>query len=78
MLIPDRRAIEPTAEQLDYLDTVRASGSINMFEAVPWLQATFPDLTNQRAREVLASWMGSFNQRHPLDPHGVGPSRAGV
>ena len=42
------------------------------------LQAAFPYLTNQRAREVLASWMGSFNQRHPLDPHGVGPSRGGV
>ena len=42
-----------------YLDQLRESGVTNMFGAVPYLQAEFPELSSDRARasQVLQLWM---------------------
>lgn len=42
-----------------YLDDLRESGEINMFEAVPYLQQAFPELASDRprARKILLAWM---------------------
>lgn len=43
----------------EYLDQLRDSGVTNMFGAVPYLQAEFPELSFDRARasQVLRLWM---------------------
>lgn len=42
-----------------YLDRLRESGETNMFGAVPYLQAEFPELEHDRHRaaEILRAWM---------------------
>ena len=50
---------------LTYLDELRESGTTNMFGAGADLQSEF-DLSRKEAREVLAYWMASFDERHPL------------
>ena len=46
-------------EYFEYLDQLRESGVTNMFGAVPYLQAEFPELSFDRARasQVLQLWM---------------------
>ena len=46
-------------EYFEYLDQLRESGVTNMFGAVPYLQAEFPELSSDRARasQVLQLWM---------------------
>ena len=46
-------------EYFEYLDRLRESGVTNMFGAVPYLQAEFPELSSDRARasQVLQLWM---------------------
>lgn len=45
----------------EYLDQLRESGETNMFGAVPYLQAEFPELEHDRSRavEILRAWMNS-------------------
>lgn len=45
-----------TVEQNNYLCSLRDSGSINMFGAVPYLQRRF-GLTQREARDILLNWM---------------------
>lgn len=49
----------PLEEYYEYLDQLRESGVTNMFGAVPYLQAEFPELSFDRARasQVLQLWM---------------------
>ena len=54
-----------TEEMLTYLDELRGSGITNMFGAASFLTASFPELTQSEAREVLKYWMESFAERHP-------------
>lgn len=42
---------------LEYLDTLRESEVINMFEAIPYLLASFPSLSGIEAATVLSYWM---------------------
>ena len=48
----------------EYLEQLRLSGKINMFDAVPYLQETFPELQEDRplAKKVLTSWMSSCQE----------------
>ncbi len=45
----------------EYLEQLRESGVVNMFGAVPYLQAEFPELEHDRKRavEILRAWMDS-------------------
>ena len=47
-----------------YLDNLRESGVTNMFGAVPYLTATFSELTEREAKNILIEWMKTFNERH--------------
>ena len=51
-------------EYYEYLDDLRESGVVNMFGAVPYLMATFDYLAEDEARDILFSWMHTFNDRH--------------
>ncbi len=45
----------------EYLEHLRESGVVNMFGAVSYLQAEFPELEHDRKRaaEILQAWMNS-------------------
>lgn len=51
-----------TEAMLSYLDELRASGKVNMFGAAPHLEQQF-ELTMTEARQALAYWMKTYNQR---------------
>jgi len=61
--MPETRPGFVTEEHLEYLDELRESGEINMFDAVPYVQVAFV-LTRKEARAVLAYWMQTFDKRH--------------
>ena len=46
-----------------FLDELRELGTVNMFGAVPYLQARFPGLSAKEARKVLTKWMETFKER---------------
>lgn len=50
-----------------YLDFLRDTGTVNMFGAIPYLQATFSELRadDAWAKEVLTAWMDSFRSSRP-------------
>lgn len=52
---------EQRPDTFQYLDSLRESGSINMFGAAPFLAEAF-GLSKNEAREVLRQWMQSFNE----------------
>ena len=59
---------EPTQEAIfAFLDELRATGSVNMYAAAPYIQAAF-GLPRPRAREILQTWMRSFDARHAQIP----------
>lgn len=51
-----------------YLDDLRESGEINMFEAVPYLQQAFRELADDRdrAKRILVAWM-TFCEESEVD-----------
>jgi hypothetical protein len=49
-------------QYFEYLETLRKSGSINMFGAGPYLQREF-GLTRHEARDVVLKWMESYRDR---------------
>ena len=50
--------------EFKYLDWLRESGQTNMFGAGVYLERRF-SISPQKAREVLRSWMETFDKRHP-------------
>ena len=51
-------------EVLQYLDELRESGETNMYSAAPYLREEF-GFDRERARELLMTWMQTFDGRHP-------------
>ena len=49
-------------EMFDYLDTLRQSGVVNMFDATPYVQEAF-DLTKAEAKAILKEWMETYGKR---------------
>lgn len=45
-------------EIFEYLDELRDSGEVNMFEAAPYVASNF-FISKREARQVLAEWMDS-------------------
>lgn len=52
-----------TDAMLQFLDSLRESGAINMFGARPYVESTF-GLSKKDAGEVLSYWMKSFGQEN--------------
>ncbi len=49
-------------EHLNYLDTLRESGVVNMFwTAGPYLISEYPELSAEEAKEVMSYWMKTFD-----------------
>jgi len=48
----------------EYLDELRKSGRTNMFGATSFLIKTFPELDKGKAKDILADWMNTFEDRH--------------
>lgn len=48
-----------------FLDGLRESGVTNMYHAAPYLMTEYPGLSRTEAREVILTWMETFNERHP-------------
>ena len=53
-------------EMLVYLDKLRESAETNMMGAASYLQLRF-GLDKHEARDVLFSWMDTYDKRHPED-----------
>ena len=51
-------------EYYAFLDDLRELGVTNMFGAVPYLLQAFDYLAEDEARDILVSWMKSYDQRH--------------
>lgn len=53
---------------LNYLDSVRESGVVNMYGAVPWIKAwgrmVGLVLSRHEAEMLLRHWMDTFEERH--------------
>ena len=47
----------------DFLDNLRASGTINMFGAGPYVQDVF-GCDRHEARDLVVEWMQTFSERH--------------
>lgn len=50
----------------EYLDKLRESGITNMYGAGPYIEAQF-DLRRSEAFRLLAEWMETFTERHPME-----------
>ena len=58
----EQKKIEITQEQADkFLNQLRESGKVNMFEAAPYLQKRF-NLTRYDALRHLDHWMNNFSK----------------
>jgi len=58
-LVKGRPDIRPVA--FSFLESLRASGRVNMFGAAPVLADAFA-ISKQDARVILKAWMRSYNQ----------------
>lgn len=54
--------IKMTEDHESYLDGVRDSGVMNMFEASAALMQEFPELSKKEAQSVLKQWMEKKNR----------------
>jgi len=52
---------EEYSNEFEYLDTLRESGSINMFEAPSYLIDYF-DITKKEAVKILQLWMKQYGR----------------
>ena len=52
-----------SAFMLNYLDILRESGITNMYGAVPFIEAQYPELSEKQAKELLGYWMKTFSER---------------
>ena len=57
-----RKTTSTEQEILEYLNDLRNSGATNMFGALPYLTAEFPDETKQECKRCLMLWMNNFNE----------------
>jgi hypothetical protein len=60
---------EELNDVLVFLDDLRTSGAINMFGAVPYIEAYCKEagykINRAEARQVLVYWIKTFEERHP-------------
>jgi aryl-alcohol dehydrogenase-like predicted oxidoreductase len=51
---------EMKEDVFEYLEELRESGEINMFEAISYIEETF-EISRNMARKFLIDWMESYN-----------------
>lgn len=57
--------MKPNQDEMnEYLDDLRESGEVNMFECVPNVLRKFPELDQKEAEEMVSKWMRTFGDRH--------------
>jgi hypothetical protein len=52
-------------EMFVFLDAIRESGGVNMFEGGRLIQDVY-GIDKHKAREVVLEWMQTFSKRHPV------------
>lgn len=50
-------------EILIFLDKLRKSGETNMYGAIPYIMAAYPELNYEEAKYYLSTWMRTFSER---------------
>lgn len=53
---------EEWMEYYKTLEGIRRCGIVNMWGAAPYLQACFPDLSEQKATDILLSWISNYDE----------------
>lgn len=54
---------EELQKQFHYLDALRSSGAVNMYEAVPYLEKEFPRWSQAWYKALLRLWMETYQER---------------
>ena len=58
--------IHPLCEEwMEYyktLEGIRRTGIVNMWGSASYLQACFPDLSEQKATDILLSWIANYDE----------------
>jgi hypothetical protein len=44
------------------LEGIRRTGVVNMWGAGPYLQACFTDLSEEKAKDILLSWIANYDE----------------
>jgi hypothetical protein len=58
--------VDELVECFDILDSLRATGTVNMFGAAPVLVAWKKDITLPKARIILTAWQDTFSDTVPV------------
>lgn len=53
-----------TEKHLKFLDNLRDSGKINMYEAIPYIEKAYPKLSWVESSKILSYWMKTYSDRH--------------
>jgi hypothetical protein len=48
-------------DYFEFLEDLRESGETNMFGAAPYLRREWPELSRTEAKDILMSWMRSYD-----------------
>ena len=55
--------MKPTQEQMnEFLDDLRESSEVNMFQCLPNILAKFPELTEKEGADMWGEWARTFEQ----------------
>jgi hypothetical protein len=63
--MPENEKYPIREEWVDYymtLEGIRRTGVVNMWGAAPYLQACFPDMSDQKSKDVLLSWISNYDE----------------
>jgi hypothetical protein len=64
MTQPPQKPEKLKPDHLEFLDSLRENGSVNMFAGALYLQDYDPALDKYDAKDILIYWMQTFTQRH--------------
>lgn len=53
---------EEWMEYYKTLEGIRRTGVVNMWGAAPYLKACFPDISEQKSRDILLSWIANYDE----------------
>ena len=53
---------EEWIEYYKTLEDIRRTGVVNMWGAAPYLQACYTDMSEQKSRDVLLSWIANYDE----------------
>lgn len=53
-----------TEKHLEYLNTLRSTGVVNMYSSGAWLERAFPKLAKWQVDGIILYYMSSHQRRH--------------